>query len=150
MQIILLEKISNLGNKGDIVKVFPGYANNFLIPSKKAVLATKKNITYFENKKLEIKKQIDQKIISSKKKVDQIKSIGMINIASKSSIDGKFFGSIGVRDIINTLQSLGIIVSKSEINLLSNTIRSVGRYEVVFNPYKNISTTFIVNAISKK
>ncbi|WP_343192578.1 50S ribosomal protein L9 [Buchnera aphidicola (Taiwanaphis decaspermi)] len=149
MKIILLEKIEKLGNKNEKVNVKAGYARNYLLPKQKAILATTKNLEKLKNEEKKQKQKISEKIIIAKNKIKKIKKIGMLVISSKSSKDGKFFGSIGVREIIKKLNSLGIKASKKEINLPNGPLRNIGKHIVLFKPHNEISTKFIINAIKE-
>lgn len=130
MKIIILEKNKKLGNVGDIVKVKSGYARNFLIPQKKAILANKYNINKLKFNINEHKKR-ELKILEEKKsKIKSILEIGVIKIKVKSSNVGRLFGSVNNRTISKVLINFGIQINKNDIILPYSHIRKVGIYNI--------------------
>ncbi len=104
MQVILLDKIGNLGSLGDTVNVKSGYARNFLIPQGKAVMATKANVAMFESRRAELEAKVAEQLAAAQTRADQVNALEAVVIASKAGDEGKLFGSIGTRDI--AMQSL--------------------------------------------
>ena len=129
MEVILLETIGKLGDLGDKVNVSPGYGRNFLIPKKKAVPATAANIEAFEEKRAELEKNAEAKLEDAKERVEQIADL-VLNLTAKAGEEGKLFGSITVRDIVDACLSNGVRIGKSEIKLPDGPIRNTGEYEV--------------------
>ena len=129
MEVILLETIGKLGDLGDKVNVSPGYGRNFLIPKKKAVPATAANIEAFEEKRAELEKNAEAKLEDAKERVEQIADL-VLNLTAKAGEEGKLFGSITVRDIVDACLSNGVRIEKSEIKLPDGPIRNTGEYEV--------------------
>ncbi|WP_343152699.1 50S ribosomal protein L9 [Buchnera aphidicola] len=150
MKVIILSKLDNLGNIGEIVKVKPGYARNFLIPNEKVILATKKNIKKFQVSKMELKNKIAKKLELAKLRGQKVHNLKTITIFCKVSSEGKVFGSVTARDISNKLISLGIDVNKKEIQLPNNSIKTIGKHLVIFKPHKEISISLKVNVFSLK
>ena len=129
MEVILLETIGKLGDLGDKVTVSAGYGRNFLIPKKKAVPATAANLEIFEEKRAELEKNAVAKLEEAKKRGEQIADL-VLNLTAKAGEEGKLFGSITVRDIVDACLSKGIGVEKSEIKLPEGPLRNTGDYEV--------------------
>ena len=129
MEVILLETIGKLGDLGDKVTVSSGYGRNFLIPKKKAVPATAANLEIFEGKRAELEKNAKARLQEANKRGEQIADL-VLNLTAKAGDEGKLFGSITVRDIVDACFSKGIEVEKSEIKLPEGPIRNTGDYEV--------------------
>ncbi|CUX96126.1 50S ribosomal protein L9 [Candidatus Gullanella endobia] len=130
MQIILLDKVINLGNLGEQVNVKSGYARNYLIPKGKAVVATKKNIEHFKIYRAKLEAKLAETQAVSKARAEKIKKLGSITIVSRAGDEGKLFGSIGNRDIANAITATGIAVTKSEVRLPNGVLRTIGDHEV--------------------
>ena len=143
MDIILLDKITNLGNLGDRVSVKAGYGRNFLIPSGKAVPANKINIESFESRRSELEKAAVKKLGGATKRAAEMAEIEL-TLTAKAGDGGKLFGSIGVRDLAEAISLAGVKVVKSEIRLSDGPIRAVGEYDVVVNLHADISANIKV------
>lgn len=150
MEIILLSTIKNLGKIGKLIKVKNGYARNYLIPKEKAILATKENIKKFEDSTFNFEKKQIEQIKKAKSRIKIMQSIESIIITKKSSEKKKIFGSVGIPDIINALALKGILVKKKEIKLPNGLLRFLGDHNIIFSPYKNISTNLKVSIINEK
>jgi large subunit ribosomal protein L9 len=129
MKIILLEKVRNLGELGDTINVKSGYARNFLIPQEKAVAATKENIARFEVRRAELEKAAFEKLSAAEKRAELLKDMS-ITLVRKALEEGKLFGSINVRDIVEALKEKGVEVEKREINIPTGPIHAVGEYKI--------------------
>ncbi|AGF49075.1 50S ribosomal protein L9 [Candidatus Kinetoplastidibacterium galati] len=128
MEVILLEKVSTLGNLGDIVRVKNGYARNFLIPNKIAKRATKEAIKEFENKRAELEKNQLKKLNDAKELSDKLDGF-VLQISQKASVDGKLFGSVSNIDIVYNLKKFGFdSIEKSQIYLSDNHIKTIGEF----------------------
>lgn len=149
MQIILLDKVANLGSLGDQVNVKAGYARNFLIPQGKAVPATKKNIEFFEARRAELAAKLTDVLKAAEEKAAEINSLGKVIITSKAGDEGRLFGSIGTRDIADAVKARGISVSKSEVRLPNGVIRTVGEHEVSFQLHSEVFAKVIVDIVSE-
>ncbi|CAL4326612.1 50S ribosomal protein L9 [Buchnera aphidicola] len=149
MQIILLSKIHKLGDSGSIINVKSGYARNFLIPKGKAILANKENVESFQAQRIKIEKENISKLLIAKSRAEKIQKIRSIIISSKVGKEGKIFGSIGVRNIIKEMTSLGVKINKKEIRLPNGLLRQIGEHKVIFQPHNEVQIEFIVNIISK-
>jgi len=130
MNIILLDKIANLGGLGDTVSVKAGYARNFLFPQGKAVPATKENVEKFEQRRAELESKLSDILAKAQAKADQITALTDVTIASPAGDEGKLFGSVGTRDIADAVTSAGVDVAKSEVRMPNGTIREIGEYEI--------------------
>ena len=132
MQVILLEKISNLGDLGEVVNVKDGYGRNFLIPKGKAKRANAQNMAEFEIKRAELEKQQATLIKASEKKAKALEGL-VVNLTQKSGADGKLFGSVTNTDIAEAIVSIGHEVVKSEIRMPDGPIKAIGEYELVID-----------------
>ncbi|MGB1270608.1 MAG: 50S ribosomal protein L9 [Endozoicomonas sp.] len=129
MDVILLEKVANLGNLGDKVVVKAGYGRNFLIPFGKAVPANKENLEAFKARRAELEKSANEKLATAEKRASEMAEIEL-TLTAKAGDEGKLFGSIGPRDLAEAITSAGVKVAKSEIRLADGPIRAVGEYNV--------------------
>lgn len=130
MEVILLERMRNLGALGQTVKVKSGYARNFLIPQGKAVYATKANVAKFEQRRAELEKIEAEKLKQAQVRQEALNALPVIKITSKAGDEGKLFGSVGTRDIAEAITKAGQPVEKSEVRLSEGSIRMVGEYEI--------------------
>lgn len=144
MEIILLDKIAHLGGLGDKVKVRNGYARNFLLPQKKAVLATEENLKKFEAERLVYAAKIAAELEAAEQRAKVIADLGQIVIASNAGDEGKLFGSIGTRDISEALTAAGVEVHKSEVRMPDGVIRSIGEYEITIQLHADVKTAIKV------
>ncbi|KTQ99433.1 50S ribosomal protein L9, partial [Curtobacterium luteum] len=129
MDVILLEKIANLGNLGDKVNVKGGYARNFLLPQGKATAATAANVEAFEARRAELEKQAAEKKAQADARAAKLAEL-TVTIAANSGDEGKLFGSIGTRDIAEAVSAAGVELDKSEVRLPNGALRNTGEYDV--------------------
>lgn len=129
MQIILLEKVTNLGNLGDIVKVKDGYARNFLIPQKKARRATPAVLKEFEERRAELEKLAAEKLAAAQTIFEKLNGL-TVEIARKTSMDGRLFGSVGNADIAEALNAAGFNIHRANIRLSDGPLKAVGEYAI--------------------
>lgn len=129
MQIILLEKVANLGNLGDVVKVKDGYARNFLIPGKRARRATESAIKEFEGRRAELEKVASEKLGAAQAVGEKLAG-KLVVIAQKAGVDGRLFGSVTNADIAEGLKKLGFDVAKSQVRLPTGPLKTVGEHPV--------------------
>ncbi|NOE53715.1 50S ribosomal protein L9 [Vibrio cholerae] len=149
MQVILLDKIGNLGSLGDTVNVKSGYARNFLIPQGKAVMATKANVAMFESRRAELEAKVAEQLAAAQTRADQVNALEAVVIASKAGDEGKLFGSIGTRDIADAITAAGVKVSKSEVRLPEGALRNVGSYEVSVQLHSEVFATAKVQVVAE-
>jgi len=143
MEIILLEKVANLGNLGDQVKVKAGYGRNYLIPQKKAVPATKANIEKFEARRAELEKLAAEALAAAQARAEQIAAVGKLTMVRQAGEEGKLFGSVGPMDISEALTSAGVPVEKREV-LMDEAIHSIGEFEVHIRTHTDVSQPVLV------
>lgn len=144
MEVILLERVSNLGHMGEIVKVRPGYARNYLLPQKKALRATKDNLAYFESKRAALEKLNDEKKAEAGKLG---KKIGGLNITliRLSSETGQLFGSVGARDIAQAVtEASGIAIQRNQV-VLHQTIKTLGLFPVAIALHPEVEVEVKLN-----
>ncbi len=144
MQVILLDKVTNLGSLGDQVNVKAGYARNFLVPQGKAVPATKQNIEYFEARRAELEAKLADVLAAAQARAEKINALGAVSIETKAGEGGKLFGSIGARDIADAVTAAGFDVAKSEVRLPQGVLRTVGDHEVNFQVHAEVVATLVV------
>ena len=141
MDIILLDKIANLGGLGDKVTVKSGYARNFLFPQGKAVPATKVNVEKFEQRRAELEAKIAEQHTAAQARADKIAALGEVTIASPAGDEGKLFGSVGTRDIAAAITAAGVEVTKSEVKLPVGTLRETGEFEIDLQIHSDVTAT---------
>ena len=137
MQIILLEKVANLGDLGDVVKVKDGYARNFLIPSRRARRATDAAIKEFEVKRAELEKAAAAKLADAQSLGEKL-SGKQVRISQKAGVDGRLFGSVTNHDIADALKKQGFEVHKSQIRLPNGPLKTVGEHPVSVAPHTDV------------
>ena len=137
MQVILLEKVTNLGNLGDVVKVKDGYARNFLIPSRRARRATEAAIKEFEAKRAELEKLAADKLAAAQALGEQM-SGKTVRIIQKAGVDGRLFGSVTNHDIAEGLEKIGLKVAKSQVRMPNGAIKTVGEHSVTVAPHGDV------------
>jgi large subunit ribosomal protein L9 len=130
MNIILLDKIANLGGLGDQVTVKSGYARNFLFPQGKAVPATKVNVEKFEARRAELEAASADKLTAAQARADKLNALENVTIAAPAGEEGKLFGSVGTRDIAQAISDAGVEVTKAEVKLPEGTLRELGEFEI--------------------
>jgi len=129
MQIILLEKVVNLGQLGDVVRVKDGYARNFLIPTGKARRATQSAIQEFEARRAELEKIQADKLAAAQSQGQQLEGMA-VEITEKAGVDGRLFGSVGNFDIAEALKKKGFAVEKAMVRMPNGPLKAIGEYEV--------------------
>jgi large subunit ribosomal protein L9 len=141
MQVILLDKIGNLGGLGDQVNVKSGYARNFLIPQGKVVMATKENVAMFETRRAELEAKVAEQLAAAEARAETVNTLEGVTIASKAGDEGKLFGSIGTRDIADAITAAGVAVAKSEVRLPEGALRNIGEFEVSIQLHSEVFAT---------
>jgi large subunit ribosomal protein L9 len=149
MEVILLEKVENLGNLGDRVKVRGGYGRNFLIPSGKATPATEANVKAFEARRAELEKTAQEAIAAAEERRQALEALGSVTIAAKAGDEGKLFGSIGTNDIADAIHAAGVELEKREIRMPTGPIRVTGEYEIGAHLHTDVNTTLKVVVIAE-
>jgi large subunit ribosomal protein L9 len=150
MEVILLENIENLGSVGDKVNVKSGFARNFLVPQGRAKLATAANLAEFEARRAELEKAAAEARQGAEARKQQIEALATVNITARVGSEGKLFGSIGVADISDAIESLGVSVEKSEIRMPEGAIRNVGEHVIDIHLYSDVDTQVTVNIVGEE
>jgi len=147
MEVILLEKVENLGSLGDRVNVKPGYGRNFLIPSGKATPATEEHIKAFEERRAELEKAAGDAQTRAEARRDQLTGMS-ITVQARAGDEGKLFGSIGTADIAEAIVAAGVEVERSEVRLPEGAFRQLGEYQVLVHLHTDVNTeiTLIIEA----
>lgn len=139
MEVILLEKVENLGSLGDRVHVKPGYGRNFLIPSGKATPATEEHIKAFEARRAELEKTAAEALSEAEARRDRLADM-VITIKAKAGDEGKLFGSIGTADIAAAIVAEGVEVERSEVRLPEGAFRQLGEYTIQLHLHTDVNT----------
>jgi large subunit ribosomal protein L9 len=139
MEVILLEKVENLGSLGDRVHVKPGYGRNFLIPSGKATPATEEHIKAFEARRAELEKTAAEALSEAEARRDRLADM-VITIKAKAGDEGKLFGSIGTADIAAAIVAEGVEVERSEVRLPEGAFRQLGEYTIQLHLHTDVDT----------
>jgi len=139
MQVILLEKVGNLGNLGDVVKVKDGFARNYLIPTRRARRATESAIKEFETKRADLEKAAADKQAAAQALGEKM-SGRTVHITQKAGVDGRLFGSVTNHDIAESLKRIGFDVVKSQVRLPNGPLKAVGEYTVEVVPHTDVHT----------
>jgi large subunit ribosomal protein L9 len=148
MQIILLEKIANVGNLGDVVKVKDGFARNFLIPQGKAKRATPDNIKLLESKRAELEAAANAKLSASQAQAEKLEGL-MVQITQKAGVDGRLFGSVTNSDIVEALKAQGIAIEKSAIRMPDGPLKHVGEFPLVVGLYLEVTANITVSVLGE-
>jgi large subunit ribosomal protein L9 len=148
MEIILLEKVTNLGALGDRVKVKPGYARNFLIPKGKAITANAANIARFEARRAELEQVAAEALAKSRARAEQLAEL-IVTLSVKTGSEGRLFGSVGAADIADAVSAAGIELQKHEVRLSGGPIRQIGEYDVDLHLHNEVRTQIRVNVIAE-
>ena len=149
MQIILMEKVVNLGNLGDLVKVKDGYARNFLIPQGKAKRATPAAMKDFEAKRAELEKAAAEKLAAAQAFAEKVSGV-VVTIARKAGVDGRLFGSVGNHDIAEGLKALGFDIEKSDIRMPMGPLKTVSETSIDVALHTDVLATITVHVVGEQ
>jgi large subunit ribosomal protein L9 len=139
MDIILLEKVGNLGNIGDKVNVKPGYGRNYLVPQGKAVFATASNLADFEVRRSELEAAASASLADATARAAKLEALGSLTITSIAGDEGKLFGSIGTKDIADAIITAGVQIEKSEVKLPDGSIREIGEFDISIQVHADVT-----------
>ena len=148
MQVILLEKVANLGNLGDVVKVKDGYARNFLIPTRRARRATESAIKEFEAKRAELEKLAADKLTAAQALGEQLAG-KTVRVVQKAGVDGRLFGSVTNHDIAEGLEKMGLKVGKGQVRMPNGPIKTVGEHTVSVAPHGDVVVDVTVQVVAQ-
>ncbi len=148
MQVILLDNVRSLGHLGDLVKVKPGFARNFLIPQGKAAPATKDNVAQFEARRAELEKLAAANLQAAQQAAEGLASL-TVTMAARAGDEGKLFGSLGARDIADAVTKAGIAVDKSQIRLADGPLRAIGEFNIGVQLHSEVSATVKILVVSE-
>lgn len=139
MELILLQKVKNLGNLGDKVNVKPGYGRNYLVPQGKATPATEQNVAEFEQRRAEYEAKANQQLAGAEARRAQLENAS-VTIKANASPEGKLFGSVGPRDVAEAFTEAGIALDKSEVVMSEGPLRHIGEFEVAVHLHADVHT----------
>jgi large subunit ribosomal protein L9 len=149
MQVILMEKVVNLGGLGDVVKVKDGYARNFLIPQGKAKRATEANRKIFEEKRAELERIQAEAVAAAQAQAEKLEGL-MVQITRKTGVDGRLFGSVTTHDIVEALGAQGYTVEKSAVRLPEGPLKTVGDTPVQVALHSDVVATITVSVLGEQ
>jgi large subunit ribosomal protein L9 len=149
MEVILLQKIANLGNIGDRVKVKPGFGRNFLLPGKKATLATPENIAKFESRRAELEAQAAKELSSAQQRAVALEGF-KLTISAKAGSEGKLFGSIGTSDIAEACATAGHAIERAEVRLPGGPIRMAGEHMISLHLHSDIDIPVPLTVVAEE
>jgi large subunit ribosomal protein L9 len=149
VDIILLEKVANLGGIGDRVKVKPGYARNFLLPQGKATMATAENVARFEARRAELERKAQEDLYAAQQRAAALQDF-KLRITTKAGSEGKLFGSVGTADIAEAVTAGGFEVERSEVRLPSGPIRIVGEHVVILHLHTDVDVSLPVTIVAEE
>lgn len=149
MNIILLDKVENLGDIGDLVSVKPGYGRNFLIPQGKAALATRANMKEVEERRAELERRVAEETAAAKARADLIRGMELV-IGANVGAEGKLFGSVGPADVEEAAEKVGVELARAEVRMPDGPIHEVGDYEIGAHLYTDVDVDFIVKVVAEE
>ena len=148
MQIILLEKIANVGDLGDVVKVKDGYARNFLIPHGKAKRATPDNLQAIEARRADLERAAGEKLATAQALAERLEG-STLRIAQKAGVDGRLFGSVTNVDVVEALKAQGVDVERSMVRMPSGPLKQVGEHPVSIALHTDVTAHVTVNVVGE-
>ena len=148
MQIILLDKVLNLGALGDVVKVKDGYARNFLIPSGRARRATQNAITEFEARRAELEKAAAAKLAEAQALGEKLAAV-TLKLSQKAGVDGRLFGSVTNHDVADELVKQGFTVSKAQVRMPNGPLKNAGDYTVTVHLHTDVNVEVNVSVLGE-
>jgi large subunit ribosomal protein L9 len=148
MEVILLEKITNLGDLGDRVRVRPGHARNYLLPQGKARRATPDNIRYFEERRAELERQAREQLEAARKRAEQLAGLS-VTIHAKTGDEGRLFGSVNAQDIADAVTAAGVEIARNEVRLPHGPLRETGDFEIQLHLHSDVDATVQVSVVAE-
>lgn len=151
MEVILLEKVENLGNLGDKVSVKSGFGRNYLIPQSKAVFASAENVAKFEARRAELEAQAAEKLAAAEARKAQFDALtDGITITHKAGDEGKLFGSVGTAEVARSCTEAGVELAKSEVRMPDGAFRVAGEYEVAVHLHTDVNAVLKVTVVGEE
>lgn len=148
MNVILLERVQNLGDLGEQVNVKAGYGRNFLIPQGKAVSASKENVAKFEERRAELEKAAAEKLAAAEARKTALEALE-ISMSHQAGDEGKLFGSVGTNDIAEAITAAGTEVTRAEVRLPEGSLRQVGDYEIDIDLHSDVTATVKLSVVAE-
>ncbi|MFZ1907826.1 MAG: 50S ribosomal protein L9 [Burkholderiales bacterium] len=148
MQVILMEKVGNLGNLGDVVKVKDGFARNYLIPHGKAKRATPDNLKAFEARRAELEKSHAAALAEAQERGAKLEGL-TVQISQKAGVDGRLFGSVTNYDIVEALQKQGIEIERRQVRMPQGPLKQVGDFPIEIELYTDVVSTITVSVLGE-
>jgi large subunit ribosomal protein L9 len=149
MNVILLEKVHNLGDLGEQVNVKAGYGRNFLIPQGKAVSATADNVAKFEARRAELEKVAAEKLAAAESRKVKLEGLA-VSISHKAGDEGKLFGSVGTAEIAHAITDAGVEVAKAEVRLPEGALRQIGDFDIDVELHSDVVATVKVSIVAEE
>jgi large subunit ribosomal protein L9 len=150
MQIILMEKVVNLGGLGDVVKVKDGFARNYLIPQGKAKRATQKNLKEFEDRRVDLEKKANEQLTGAQERGAKLEGV-KVDIAQKAGVDGRLFGSVTNADIAEALtKATGVQVKKAEIRMPAGPLKHIGEFPLTIQLHSDVLANITVHVVAEQ
>ena len=149
MEVILLEKVRNLGDLGEQIKVKSGFGRNFLIPQGKAVMATRDNVAKFEERRAELEAKAAEKVAAAEARAAKLAELGNVTIEANAGEEGKLFGSIDAGNIADAITAAGAEVSKMEVKLPEGSIRHTGEFELTIQLHTDVTQNVTIEVIAE-
>ena len=148
MQIILLDKVVNLGGLGDVVKVKDGYARNYLIPQGKAKRANTANLAEFEARRAELERLAAEQLAAAQAQAEKVEGLS-VTIARKAGVDGRLFGSVTNADVADALKAKGFVVEKAAVRMPEGPLKVVGESQVTVSLHTDVTATITVAVVGE-
>jgi large subunit ribosomal protein L9 len=149
MEVILLEKIRNLGGLGDVVRVKPGFGRNFLIPQKKAIQASEANKKVFESRRAELLAKEDSLLAAAKTRAEQLAALA-VAIEAQATDEGKLYGSVGPAEIAEAITAAGVEIEKREVSMPTGPIHELGEHSVEIQLHSDVAIAIGINISEAK
>ena len=147
MNVILLDKVENLGDIGDLVTVKPGYGRNYLLPSGKASLATRENIAEFEARRADLEKHAAEELVAANARAELMQGMELV-IQANVGPEGKLFGSVGPIDIADACEKVGVEIARSEVRMPDGPIHEVGDFTVGLHFHSDVNAEITVKVVA--
>ena len=149
MDVILLEKVRNLGGLGDQVKVKSGYGRNYLLPKGKAVIATKDNVARFEERRAELEAKANEQLAVAQGRAEKLAGMGVVSIVARAGEEGKLFGSVTASDVADAVTAAGVEVAKSEVKMPEGALRQIGEFELMVQLHTDVTQNITVQVVAE-